>query len=70
MESLFPNIDKELSERNMSYRQLAKMVGLSDLAMYRRLVGSTKWSLHEAIAISWLFNGLDVVQLFEQKERS
>ena len=70
MESLFPNIDKELSKRNMSYRQLAKTIGLSDLAMYRRLVGVTKWSLHEAIAISWLFNGLDVVQLFEQKERS
>ena len=69
MESLFPNIDKELSKRNMSYRQLAKDVGLSDLAMYRRMVGLTKWTLHEAIRISWYFNGVDISQLFEQKER-
>lgn len=68
MESLFPNIDKELSKRNMSYRQLAKDVGLSDLAMYRRMVGLTKWTLHEAIRISWYFNGVDINQLFEQKE--
>ncbi len=70
MESLFPNIDSELKKRNMHYRDLAKQIGLSDVAMYRRLVGVTKWTLHEAIKVSWFFNGVDIYRLFEKKERS
>ena len=68
MKSLFPNIDAELSNRKMTYRQLARVIEISDLAMYRRMVGLTKWTLHEAIRISWFFNGVDVIHLFEKRE--
>lgn len=70
MKTVFPNLMDELEKRGMTYRQLAQEIGLSNLAMYRRLVGLTKWSLHEAIRISWFFNGVDINYLFEEKERS
>ena len=69
MKSLYPNIDEELKERNMDYRQLANVLGISESSMYRRMVGTTKWALHEAIRISWYFNGVDINKLFEKKER-
>lgn len=68
MNTAYPKIEEELSKRGMNYRQLAKVIGVSDLAMYRRMVGLTKWTLHEAIRISWFFNGVDINQLFEKKE--
>lgn len=70
MKTVFPNIVDELEKRDMTYGELAQEVGLSDIAMYRRLVGLTKWSLHEAIRISWLFNGIDINYLFQKNERS
>ena len=70
MKTVFPNLMDELEKRGMTYRQLAQEIGLSNLAMYRRLVGLTKWSLHEAIRISWFFNGVDINYLFQEKERS
>ena len=70
MKAVFPNLMDELEKRGMTYRELAQEIGLSNLAMYRRLVGLTKWSLHEAIRISWFFNGVDINYLFEEKERS
>ena len=70
MKTVFPNLMDELEKRGMTYRQLAQEIGLSNLAMYRRLAGLTKWSLHEAIRISWFFNGVDINYLFEEKERS
>ena len=70
MKTVFPNLMDELEKRGMTYRELAQEIGLGNLAMYRRLVGLTKWSLHEAIRISWFFNGVDINYLFEEKERS
>ena len=70
MKAVFPNLVGELEKRGMTYRELAQEIGLSNLAMYRRLVGLTKWSLHEAIRISWFFNGVDIHYLFQEKERS
>ena len=67
MDSFFPNIDSELEKRNMNYRDLARVIGISDLAMYRRMAGITKWTLHEAIKITWFFNGVDIYRLFEKK---
>ena len=70
MKAVFPNLVDELEKRGVTYRELAQEIGLSNLAMYRRLVGLTKWSLHEAIRISWFFNGVDIHYLFQEKERS
>ena len=68
MNSIYPNLDIEMEKRNMHYRDLAREVGISDMAMYRRMVGATKWSLHEAIKITWLMNGVDINKLFEKKK--
>ena len=70
MKTVFPNIESELKSRGMDYRQLAKEIGISDLAMYRRMAGITRWTLPEAIKISWIFDGADVNYLFIEKERS
>ncbi len=67
MNSIYPNLDAEMAKRNIDYRDLAKEIGISDMAMYRRMIGVTKWSLHEAIRISWLLNGVDIYKLFEKR---
>lgn len=67
MNSIYPNLDIEMEKRNLHYRDLAKEVGISEMAMYRRMVGATKLSLHEAIKIMWLINGVDIDKLFEKK---
>lgn len=67
MNSMYPNLDIEMEKRNLHYRDLAKEVGISESAMYRRMKGVTKWSLHEAIRISWMMNGVDINKLFEKK---
>lgn len=54
----------------MSYRQLAPVIGISELAAYRRMAGITKWTLPEAIKLSWFFNGVDIIHLFSESERS
>ena len=69
MNSIYPNLDIEMAKRNIDYRDLAKEVGISDMAMYRRMIGVTKWSLHEAIRISWFLNGVDIYQLFEKRAK-
>jgi hypothetical protein len=70
LKSVFPNIEAELKARDMSYRQLAPVIGISELAAYRRMVGITKWTLPEAIKLSWFFNGVDIIHLFSESERS
>lgn len=69
MNSIYPNLDIEMEKRGMHYRDLAKVIGVSDSAMYRRMVGATKWTLHEAIRISWFMNGVDIYKLFEKKTK-
>ena len=70
MKSVFPNIEAELKARDMNYRELAPVIGVSELAAYRRMAGITKWSLPEAIKLSWFFNGADITQLFVENEGS
>jgi len=68
LKTIYPNLTKELSLRGMTYRQLADEMGMSHLAMYRRLTGITRWSLCEAIRIRKFFNGMDIYYLFQEKE--
>ena len=70
LKSVFPNIEAELKARDMNYRELAPVIGVSELAAYRRMAGITKWSLPEAIKLSWFFNGADITQLFVENEGS
>lgn len=67
MESNFPNIDSELKKRNIDYRELARVAGVSELQMYRRLKGHTKWQLSEAAKICRFLDNYDVVTLFARR---
>lgn len=67
MASIYPNLDREMAERKMHYRDLAKVAGLNDLQMYRRLRGISKMQLDEAAKICWHFGCPDVNQLFERR---
>ena len=67
MNSIYPNLDIEMAKRDMHYRDLAKEVGISESAMYRRMAGATKLTLHEPIKISWLMNGVVIYKLFEKR---
>lgn len=67
MESLFPNIDSELKKREMHYRELAKIAGVSELQMYRRLRGLTNWKLFEALIVCRYFEHPDVNILFARR---
>ncbi len=67
MDSIFPNIDKELEKRGQNYRDLARVVDLSDIQMYRRLRGQTRLQLKEAIKICHFFELYDLETLFARR---
>lgn len=67
MESIFPNLDSELARRNMHYRQLAPIAGVSEMQMYRRLRGQTNWRLNEAVKVCLFLENPDVNNLFARR---
>lgn len=67
MESVFPNIDSELKKRNIDYRDLARVAGVNELQMYRRLKGHSKWQLLEAARVCRFFDNYDIDTLFARR---
>jgi hypothetical protein len=70
MKCSFPNIEKEMKLRNLSCGDLAKIIGLTDLQMYRRLSGAVQWKLEEAYLLCKVFNRYDIQALFEKKSQT
>jgi len=64
--SIYPNLDREMAARNLDYRDLARELGISNSSMYRRMIGETKWPLHEAVKIALMMDGVDIYKLFEK----
>lgn len=64
MNSVYPNLEKEIQKRHLSYARLAKMIGLSKYAMYRRISGQTDFKITEAVCICQILGDLDADQLF------
>ena len=64
MNSVYPNLEKEMQQRHMSCARLAKMIGLSKYAMYRRISGQTDFKLTETVSICQILDNLDAEQLF------
>ena len=64
MKTVYPNLDMEIQKRDISYQKLARLVGLSKYAMYRRITGRTDFKLHEVIRICQVLENLDANQLF------
>lgn len=67
MESVFPELDREMAKRDMHYRDLARVAGTSDMQMYRRLRGHTNWRINEVLRISDFFNHPDINILFARR---
>ena len=64
LQSIYPNLDKQMADHNIDYTQLAREIGLGNLAMYRRLKGIVNWSLPEALAVCQFFDNANATELF------
>jgi len=64
MQTVYPNLDMEIQKRDISYSSLAKQIGLSKYAMYRRIVGRTDFKISEIVQICQVLDILDASQLF------
>ena len=67
MDSVFPELEREMAKRGREYRGLAKVAGTSDMQMYRRLRGISRWQLHEVLCISDFFSHTDINTLFARR---
>lgn len=68
MKCSFPNIEKEMEQRNLTCGDLAKGIGLNNLQMYRRLCGAVQWKLEEAYLLCMYLNRFDIQVLFEKED--
>lgn len=65
MRFVYPNLVAVMREREMGYRDLADILGISDYAAYRRLRGFAGWKLHETIHLCQYFDISDAAWLFQ-----
>lgn len=70
MQPIYPNLDQEIKGLGLNYSELAKEVGISKSAIYRRISGQTDFKLTEVVKIcqflensdaTWLFLRLDII---------
>lgn len=64
MRTLYPNLDREMNERKMTYLALADVLGMHPQAVYRRLMGISQWTLPEVVEVCRYFDNYDVRVLF------
>ncbi len=62
--TIYPNLTRELKNRKIAVEALAQDLGLSRSAMYRRLNGSTEWTLSEVVSICQYLENFDINTLF------
>lgn len=65
-QALYPNLTCSLNDLKMTYSQLAKALGMSKTAVYRRKNGVIEWKLSEIVRICQLLNVTDAVWLFSR----
>ena len=65
MRFVYPNVVAEMAKRDLDYRDLADILGISEHAAYRRLRGLAGWKLHETIHLCQYFDVSDAAWLFE-----
>jgi predicted transcriptional regulator len=64
MKNIYPNLTSELKAQQLSFAELAKIIGMPKSTMYRRISGNTQWRLHEVLTICGTLNLYDVHYLF------
>ena len=62
---VYPNLVTVMKNRDMGYKDLAIILGISEYAAYRRLRGFTGWKLDETLYLCQYFGISDVAWLFE-----
>ncbi len=65
MHFIYPNIVSEMKKRDLDYKGIADILGISEYAAYRRLRGLAGWKLHETIQLCEYFDISDTAWLFE-----
>ena len=61
---VYPNLLSVMEERYMDYRDLASVLNMEPLAVYRRMRGVTGWKLDETVRICEYFTISDLPWLF------
>lgn len=64
---MFPNLDAELARKNISTKELAKMIGTSEKTVNNKRAGRTEFTLSEIKIISGLFPDASLDYLFAKK---
>lgn len=64
---MFPNLDAELARKNISTKELAKMIGTSEKTANNKRAGRTEFTLSEIKIIGKLFPDVSLDYLFEMK---
>ena len=62
---VYPNLVTVMKKRDMSYKDLAAILGISEYATYRRLRGFTGWKLNETLYLCQYFGIPDAAWLFK-----
>lgn len=62
----YPNLTHLLDEKNISCKQLAKALGISRSALYRRRYGEVPWCISEVTKICNYLDCQNAIWLFSQ----
>ena len=63
---VYPKLLEKLTERGISYRDLAQIADVSELGIYRRITGITEFKLPEVVAICQFLGDSDAEKLFQR----
>ena len=64
MRFVYPNLVSVMNERDLDYKSLAVILGISEHAAYRRLRGFAVWKLPEIVRLCQYFGVSDTAWLF------
>lgn len=64
MRFVYPNLVSEMESRDLDYKDIANILGISKYAAYRRLRGFSGWKLNETIILCRYFGTSDTAWLF------
>jgi hypothetical protein len=66
MDSIYPNLTKKMIEHNLSYTDIAEILGVNERIIAKKMLGHLPWKLHEVIKLCCYFYTSDVNFLFLQ----
>ena len=61
---IYPNLTKAMKDKNISFEQMANVLGISEKAFQRRMTGETQWKLHEAVKVCDVLGNIYPIQSY------